>query len=79
MKRLLIQYTWILGIAAGMLLLLLLTGCNQAPFANKPLQESVQNESTESSAQDTTNSIGNMESIGRVLGCVFAPDKCSQK
>lgn len=79
MKRLLIQYTWILGIAAGMLLLLLLTGCNQAPFANKPLQESVQNESTESSAQDTTNSIGNMETIGRALGCVFAPDKCSQK
>ena len=79
MKRLLIQYTWILGIAAGLLLLLLLTGCTQPPFANKPLQESVQNESTESSAQDTTNSIGNMETIGRALGCVFAPDKCSQK
>lgn len=79
MKRLVIQYTWILGIAAGLLLLVLLTGCTQPPFANKPLQESVQNESTESSAQDTTNSIGNMESIGRVLGCVFAPDKCSQK
>jgi hypothetical protein len=80
MKRLLIQYTWILGIAAGLLLLLLLTGCNQPPLStNKPLLESVENGSTESSAQDTTNSIGNMETIGRVLGCVFAPDKCSQK
>ena len=79
MKRLLVQYTWILGIAAGLLLLLLLTGCTQPPFANKPLLESVENGSTESSAQDTTNGIGNMETIGRALGCVFAPDKCSQK
>ena len=79
MKQLLKQYAWILSICSALILLLLLTGCNQAPFANKPLQESVQNESTESSAQDTTNSIGNMETIGRALGCVFAPDKCNQK
>ena len=79
MKKLVIQYSWILGIAAGLLLLVLLTGCTQPPFANKPLQESVQNESTESSAEDVTNTIGNMESIGHALGCVFAPNKCNKQ
>ena len=79
MKRLLIQYTWILGIAFGLFLLLLLTACTQPPFANKPLLESAEKPSTESSAQDVTNSIGNMESIGHALGCVFAPDKCNKQ
>lgn len=75
MKRLLIQYTWIVGIAFGLLLLLLLTGCNQPPLStNKPLLESV--DSKDDSAQDTSTSIGNMEGIGRALGCVFAPQSC---
>jgi len=75
MKRLLIQYTWILGIAFGLFLLLLLTGCNQPPLStNKPLLESV--DSKDNSAEDTATSIGNMEGIGRALGCVFAPQSC---
>ena len=75
MKRLLIQYTWIVGIAAGLLLLLLLTGCNQPPLStNKPLIESV--DTKDDSAEDTAASIGNMEGIGRALGCVFAPQSC---
>jgi hypothetical protein len=75
MKRLLIQYTWILGIGFGIILLLLLTGCNQPPLStNKPLLESV--DSKDNSAQDTATSIGNMEGIGRALGCVFAPQSC---
>lgn len=75
MKRLLIQYTWILGIAFGLFLLLLLTGCNQPPLStNKPLLESV--DSKDNSSEDTATSIGNMEGIGRALGCVFAPQSC---
>ena len=77
MKRLLIQYTWILGIAAGLLLLLLLTGCNQAPFANKPLLESVENGSTEQ--QSEQSSIPNFNGIAHALGCVFAPDSCNKQ
>lgn len=77
MKRLLVQYTWILGIAAGLLLLLLLTGCNQAPFANKPLLESVENGSTEQHSAESN--IPDFNGIAHALGCVFAPDKCKKQ
>ena len=77
MKHLLTQYAWILGIASGLLLLVLLTGCNQAPFANKPLQESVQNESTEQHSSES--SIPNFNGIAHALGCVFAPNSCNKQ
>jgi len=77
MKRLIIQYSWILGIAAGLLLLLLLTGCNQAPFANKPLLESVEKPPTEQ--HDEQSSIPDFNGIAHALGCVFAPDSCNKQ
>ena len=78
MKRLVIQYTWILGIAAGLLLLLLLTGCNQPPLStNKPLLESVEKPSTEQ--HDEQSSIPNFNGIAHALGCVFAPDSCNKQ
>ena len=78
MKRLLIQYTWILGIAAGLVLLLLLTGCNQPPLSTtKPLIESVQNESTEQHGEQSN--IPNFSGIAHALGCVFAPNSCNKQ
>ena len=78
MKRLLVQYTWILGIAAGLFLLLALTGCNQPPLSTtKPLLESVENQSTE---QDKGSSYTpNFNGIAHALGCVFAPDSCNKQ
>jgi hypothetical protein len=81
MKRLVIQYSWILGIAAGLLLLLLLTGCGQVPFANKPpvsiLESTQQQEHTEHTAvDDHTHSTPNFSGIAHALGCVFAPGSC---
>ena len=79
MKRLLIQYTWILGIAAGLFLLVLLTGCNQPPFTQGPIYDATEESNTKlDTDKDSSNSIGNMESIANALGCVFAPDKCKQ-
>jgi len=78
MKRLLIQYTWILGIAAGLILLLLLTGCNQPPFTQGPILE--QESSTQSnSTQERESSIPDFNGIAHALGCVFAPDSCNKQ
>jgi len=78
MKRLLIQYTWILGIAAGLFLLLLLTGCNQ------PLPTTIYDETPESnthidSTQEPESNIPNFNGIAHALGCVFAPDSCNKQ
>ena len=74
MKRLIVQYTWIMGIAAGLFLLLLLSGCNQPPFTQGPIYDATEESNTHT---EPTNSIGNMESIANALGCVFAPNKCN--
>jgi hypothetical protein len=80
MKRLLIQYTWILGIAAGLFLLVLLTGCNQPPFTQGPIYDATEESTTQlDSSKESSNSIGNMESIAHALGCVFAPDSCNKQ
>jgi hypothetical protein len=78
MKRLLIQYTWILGIASGLVLLLLLTGCNQ-PLPT--LHERIQNDTTQesNSTQESESSIPNFNGIAHALGCVFAPDSCNKQ
>ena len=78
MKQLLTQYAWILGVAAGLLLLVLLTGCNQPPFPQGPILES---ESFTQSNSDTESesSIPNYNSIAHALGCVFAPDSCNKQ
>jgi len=39
MKQLLKQYAWILSICSALILLLLLTGCNQPPFTQGPILE----------------------------------------
>jgi len=78
MKHLLKQYAWILGIGAGLLLLVLLTGCNQPPLSTqKPLLESVENESAEQ--HNEQSSIPNFSGIAHALGCVFAPDSCNKQ
>jgi len=77
MKHLLKQYTWILGLAAGLLLLVLLTGCNQAPFTQGPMLEiesHVEQPHTESEYSYTPN----FQGIADMLGCVFAPDSCER-
>ena len=76
MKQLLTQYAWILGIASGLLLLVLLTGCNQPPLSTqKPLLESVHNEHAQEHDSYTTP---NFNGIAHALGCVFAPDSCNK-
>jgi len=78
MKQLLTQYAWILGIGAGLLLLVLLTGCNQ-PLPT--LHENIQNDTTQqsNSTVEQSNSIPNFNSIAHALGCVFAPDSCNKQ
>ena len=78
MKRLIVQYTWILGVAAGLLVLLLLTGCNQAPFTNKPLQESLAKEKPADQGSGEQG-IPDFNGIAHAIGCVFAPDKCNKQ
>ena len=78
MKRLLIQYTWILGIAAGLILLLLLTGCNQPPFTQGPILEQESNTHS-NSTQERESSIPDFNGIAHALGCVFAPDSCNKQ
>ena len=77
MKRLIVQYTWILGIAAGLFLMLALTGCNQ------PLPTTIYDETPESTTQSNTSteqsSIPNFSGIAHALGCVFAPDSCNKQ
>jgi hypothetical protein len=78
MKQLLKQYTWILGIAAALFLLLLLTGCNQPPFPQGPILES-ESSTHSNSDKESQSSIPNFNSIAHALGCVFAPDSCNKQ
>ena len=75
MKHLLKQYTWILGIGFGLLLLVLLTGCNQPPFTQGPILEQESNTQSNSTLESSTG-VHNMEGIAHALGCIFAPDRC---
>ena len=78
MKHLLKQYAWILSICSAIILLLLLTACNQPPFTQGPIYDATEESSTQlDSSKESTNSIANMQSIANALGCVFAPNKCS--
>ena len=80
MKRLLIQYTWILGIAAGLFLLVLLTGCNQPPFTQGPILDATEESSTHTNSdKESESNIPNFDSIAHALGCVFAPDSCNKQ
>ena len=78
MKRLVIQYSWILGIAAALFLLLLLTACNQPPFPQGPILES-ESTTQSNSTQERDSSIPNFSGIAHALGCVFAPDSCNKE
>ena len=78
MKRLLIQYTWIVVIAAGLILLLLLTGCNQPPFTQGPILEQ-ESSAQSNSTQERESSIPDFNGIAHALGCVFAPDSCNKQ
>lgn len=75
MKQLLKQYAWILSICSALILLLLLTACNQ-PLPT--LHEKIQNDTTQESntAQESESSIPNFSGIAHALGCVFAPESC---
>ena len=77
MKQLLTQYAWILGIASGLLLLVLLTGCNQPPFTQGPLLESESSTQSRSDTESESN-IPNFNGIAHALGCVFAPNSCNK-
>ena len=82
MKQLLKQYAWILSICSAIILLLLLTACNQPlPTLHENVtQDETPERSTQSnSSKESSNSIANMESIAHALGCVFAPHKCKSK
>ena len=77
MKHLLKQYAWILSIACALILLSLVTGCNQ------PLPTTIYDETPESnthidSTLEQSNGIPNFNGIAHALGCVFAPDSCKQ-
>ena len=76
MKQLLTQYAWILGIGAGLVLLILLTGCNQ------PLPTTIYDETPQSRTHAVTESeysyTPNFNGIAHALGCVFAPDSCNK-
>ena len=79
MKQLLEQYAWILSICGALILILLLTGCNQPPFTQGPIYDATEESTTQSnSSVESSNGIANMESIAHALGCVFAPNKCKQ-
>ena len=78
MKRLLIQYSWILGIAAGLFLLLALTGCNQPPFTQGPIYDATEESTTHTDTGKEQSGVPNFSGIARALGCVFAPDSCKQ-
>jgi len=78
MKHLLKQYAWILSICSALILLLLLTACNQPPFAQGPILESESSTHT-NSTQESKSGVHNMESIAHALGCVFAPDRCNKQ
>ena len=78
MKQLLKQYAWILSICSALILLLLLTGCNQPPFTQGPILE--QESTTQSnSTQERESNIPNFNGIAHALGCVFAPDSCNKQ
>ena len=78
MKHLLKQYAWILSLCSALILLLLLTGCNQPPFTQGPILE--QESTTQSnSTQERESNIPNFNGIAHALGCVFAPDSCNKQ
>jgi ABC-type bacteriocin/lantibiotic exporter with double-glycine peptidase domain len=73
MKNIIIKYLWI-GII--MLCIFILAGCGQVPMADRVLEQHQAREETSTSSEVET--IGNMESIGVALGCVFAPQNCQK-
>jgi len=77
MKQLLKQYAWILSVCSAIILLLLLTACNQ-PLPT--LHENIQNDTTQesNSIQESESNIPNFSGIAHALGCVFAPDSCNK-
>jgi len=78
MKRLLIQYTWILGIASALILLLLATGCNQ-PLPNAIYDETPESNTHTDSTLEQSNGVPNFNGIAHALGCVFAPNSCNKE
>jgi len=78
MKQLLKQYAWILSICSALILLLLLTGCNQPPFTQGPILEQESNTHIDST-QERESNIPNFNGIAHALGCVFAPDSCNKQ
>ena len=79
MKQLLKQYAWILSVCSAIILLLLLTACNQPPFAQGPIYDETPERSTQSNTStEQSNGVPNFSGIAHALGCVFAPDKCKQ-
>jgi len=80
MKHLLKQYAWILSICSALILLLLLTGCNQPPFTQGPILDATEESSTHiNSDKESESNIPNFDSIAHALGCVFAPDSCNKQ
>jgi hypothetical protein len=73
MKDIIIKY---LCIAAIVLCIFMLAGCGQVPMADRVLEQHQAREETSTSSEVET--IGNMESIGAALGCVFAPQNCQK-
>jgi len=78
MKQLPKQYAWILSICSALILLLLLTGCNQPPFTQGPILEQESNTQS-NSTQERESNIPNFNGIAHALGCVFAPDSCNKQ
>lgn len=72
MKRIVVQYTWL---AAVIILLCLLASCGRVPLLEQIEDSSHAEQALE---QDSLNTIGNMNSIGTALGCVFAPQSCAK-
>ena len=79
MKQLLKQYAWILSISSAIILLLLLTACNQPPFTQGPIYDETPESTTQSRSTQEPNGIPNFSGIAHALGCVFAPDSCNKQ
>ena len=77
MKQLLEQYAWILSVCSALILLLLLTACNQPlPTLHERIQNDTTQESNREQEQESESNIPNFSGIAHALGCVFAPDSC---
>ena len=81
MKQLLKQYAWILSICSAIILLLLLTACNQPlPTLHENVtQDETPERSTQSNSTLESNGVPNFSGIATALGCVFAPHSCKSK